>query len=332
MKAMVLAAGIGKRLQPATLAVPKPLFPLLGVPLVEWVLAGLRCAGVTDCILNVSHLAGLLVRRLGNGVRLGVRLSYSDEPVILGTGGGLSAVRRYFDGEDRFLLHNGDVFTDWDLGNLLRGHVLAGVSATMALADPPDMPEARLVHVADGRVLGIRGRPATGNGPGYVFSGVSVLGPRIFDYLPVGEVSCLVANGLIPMMEAGHAVGAHLEAGRFCDIGTIERYLRLNWELLPCAREMLASRGFDIPKEVAPGVLAHHGVRIEPGATVHGPVLLGHGSVIQAGAKVGPRAILSPGCVAMAGSVVKDAVVFDGVEIEGQTTGIRLEVPGGWSV
>jgi len=325
MKAMVLAAGLGTRLRPATDAVPKPLFPVLGVPAIEWAIAGLRQAGVTEVVVNLHHLPEAVVARLGDGRALGVRIAYSEEPGILGTGGGLSKVREAFAGEDAFFLHNGDVFTDWDLRAVRERHQAGGADATMALSDPPDMPTARLVEVGPtGDVVGIRGRPAAGGGPRYVFAGVSVLTPALLDALPREGASCLVEDGLIPMMAAGRRVAAMLPGGRCCDIGTAERYLALQWETFPGAEALFLARGMEPPREIAPGVRVTGGPVIAAGAVLEGPALLCDGARVEAGATVGPRAILCAGAVAKAGSTVRDAVVFEGVAVDGPATGIRV--------
>lgn len=323
MKAMVLAAGLGTRLRPATDVVPKPLFPVLGVPAIEWVLRTLAAAGVTDAVVNVHHLPARLISAMGPAAG-GVRLSYSDEPVVLGTGGGLSAVRDFFAGGDAFLLHNGDVFTDWDLAPLVAHHRASGAAATLALTDPPDMPRARLVEVDGTRVVGIRDRPASGSGPRYVYSGVAVLSPDLFRFLPRGEVSCLVEQGLIPMMRDGLRVEGVVQAGRFCDIGTAERFLALQWEVLPDAADLFARRGLPAPLAVpaTPGLIAYGRIDIAPDAVVRGPVLACEGARIGAGAVVGPRVVLAPGAIVEAGARVADAVVLAGVRAAGEVSGI----------
>lgn len=323
MRAMVLAAGLGTRLRPATDAWPKPLFPILGVPAIEWALAGLRQAGVTEAVVNLHHLGHAIAGRLGDGRELGVAITYSEEPVILGTGGGLAANRSFLGGQEAFILHNGDVFTDWDLPAIRDRHEDSGADATMALADPPDMPGARLVEVGpSGDVVGIRGRPGSGSGPRYVFAGVSVLTRTLLETLPRGRASCLVEDGLIPMMAAGRRVAAALPGGLFCDIGTAERFLALQWEVFPRAQRLFASRGMEPPRELAPGVLARGAPIVEAGAVLEGPVFLGGGARVEAGATVGPRAVLCDGAVAGTGSTVRDAVVFEGARVSGPVTGI----------
>jgi len=114
MKALVLAAGYGERLRPITDTIPKPLVEIGGRPLIHYPLLLLRHAGIRDVAVNVHHLADKIEAALGGGQALGLAITYSPEPVLLGTGGPLLALRDYFRGE-RFLLLNGDTIMDLDL-------------------------------------------------------------------------------------------------------------------------------------------------------------------------------------------------------------------------
>jgi len=89
MKAMILAAGLGTRLRPLTNMIPKPLLPIAGTPLIVWNLLLLKRHGFHDVVINLHHLGPMIEQALGNGSRYGLRIVYSREPVILGTGGGL---------------------------------------------------------------------------------------------------------------------------------------------------------------------------------------------------------------------------------------------------
>jgi NDP-sugar pyrophosphorylase family protein len=95
MKAMVLAAGLGTRLRPLTLLAAKPVLPVLNRPLLHWTLDRLAEAGVRAAVVNTHHLPGTVRRALGDGRAFGLRLRYSHERRILGTGGGPRAVRAW---------------------------------------------------------------------------------------------------------------------------------------------------------------------------------------------------------------------------------------------
>jgi mannose-1-phosphate guanylyltransferase/phosphomannomutase len=333
MKAMILAAGLGKRLRPATLYVPKPLFPVLGVPAIDWVLAGMQQAGIKQCAINVSHLAASIIRHVESGAQWGMEILWSVEPEVLGTGGGFSAVREFFEGEDAILLHNGDVFNDWNFGEIIQMHQDLGGAATMIMVDPPELAAAKMVEVDDqNMVVGIRGQPRAGDGRKFVFSGVSVHTQAIFDYLPKASDSCLIEQGIIPMLGDGKQVFGPAMQGQFCDIGTIERFLDVNWRLLPVAGPILAKRGLLVPNEVSPGVWIHEGADVSPDAVLQGPLLISHGSVIEAGAVIGPRAIIGGNATVAAGVCVQDCIVFDGAVAKGEVESLVLPQPASWVV
>src|SRR6266852_3994738 len=118
MKALVLAAGYGERLRPLTDTIPKPLVEIGGRPLIHYPLMWLRHAGIRDVAVNVHHLADKIEAALGRGQALGLAITYSPEPILLGTGGPLLPLRSYFDGEP-FLILNGDTIMDVDLAAML---------------------------------------------------------------------------------------------------------------------------------------------------------------------------------------------------------------------
>jgi len=327
MKAMVLSAGLGTRLRPYTQVVPKPLFPICDVPVVGWALRSLVGAGVDRVIMNLHQLPAAIVRALGAGSAYGVEIEYSEEPVILGTGGGLSAVRAFFAGEAAWFVHNGDVFTDWDLSGAMSQHLQSGAVATLLLTDPPDMPEARLVEIDScGHVIGIRGRPTSREGARYVFSGISILGPGIFEVLPEGTASCLIADGILPLIERGALVRGVVMPGRFCDVGTPGRFVALNAEWLPQIRTLFRARGLPCPTEPMPGIWSRDEASRLEGANLFGPMLLGRNVVVEPGARIGPNVVLCSGSHVTSGAVVQDAVVFPGERVEGTQSGIVLSL------
>ena len=96
MKAMILATSLGTRLRPLTNTIPKPLLPVAGTPLIVWNLLLLKRHGFHDVIINLHHLGPMIEQTLGNGSKYGVRIYYSHEPVILGTGGGIKQAEPNF--------------------------------------------------------------------------------------------------------------------------------------------------------------------------------------------------------------------------------------------
>ena len=93
---MILAAGLGTRLRPLTNTIPKPLLPIAGTPLIVWNLLLLKRHGIHDVVINLHPLGPMIEQALGNGSRYGLKIYYSHEPVILGTGGGIKQAECHF--------------------------------------------------------------------------------------------------------------------------------------------------------------------------------------------------------------------------------------------
>ncbi len=328
MKGFILAAGLGTRLRPYTDVIPKPLFPVLGIPLIHWVLRGMRQAGVCDVMVNLHHLPDAIVSNLGDGDAFGMNISYQFEPQILGTGGALVAADSFLRDDDSFILHNGDIFTDWDLRRLLADGAAGPV---LAVVDGPGLAESdrRVELDCAGHVASLRGLPVAGSGPKVVYGGVSLLNQDVIRLLGAatsgrssGE-ACLVADALIPMLAAGQPVNSVDYDGRwYCDIGTPASYLDLNMRAVLDPVWLMAKRGFDVPVQIEPGVFASGDCKIGKGVSFTGPAMICSGAVIGDGAAVGPGAVIS-GHVA-GGACVSSAVVMAGAVAAGVVSGIVM--------
>ena len=156
MKALVLSAGYGERLRPLTDTTPKPLLDIGGRPLIHYPLLMLRQAGITEVAINLHHLARQVEEALGDGAALGLRITYSYEPTLAGTGGPLAILRDYFDG-DRFVMLNCDTILDLDLAAVIEFHQRKGGLATFVLRGGGD-PDAysRIECGAGGRIRRMR--------------------------------------------------------------------------------------------------------------------------------------------------------------------------------
>ncbi len=229
MKAMVLAAGHGTRLRPLTDTRPKALAEVGGRRLLEHVLRRLAEGGVTEVIINLHHLGNQIPAFLGKHGCFGVgRVTYSEEPVLLGTGGGLKQAAWFFDDGQPFLLHNVDVLSDIDLRALWRGHRDSGALASLAvMVRPTSRP---LCFDADGRLCGRRlaaqgdelVRPPRGPVTALGFAGIHAVSPAIFDKLTeTGAFS--LTDAYLRLAGAGEAIRAHrVDGARWRDCGRPE--------------------------------------------------------------------------------------------------------------
>jgi len=237
---MILAAGFGKRLMPLTRETPKPLLPVKGKPIIVHIIEKMRDSGFDEIMINLHHLGWKIRDEIGAGEKLGVKVAYSHEEEILGTGGGIKNVEDFFNGEECFLIHNGDVFSDLPLMELVRRHLLNPASATICLVKGDDSQSGLRVIGAseEGEVVSIyahvtpdfHGRrriPSPTRSGIYIFSGIHILTPGIFRFLPENKPSCVVRDGYIPMLEAGMTINDFIHEGYWSDIGSPEIYEKI---------------------------------------------------------------------------------------------------------
>lgn len=225
MKAMILAAGLGTRLRPLTNTVPKPLLPVGGTPLIVWNLLLLKRHGFHDVVINLHHLAPMIEQALGNGSRFGLRILYSHEPMLLGTGGGIKQAEPYFSGEPVLVL-NGDTLFELDLDALCAFHRERKAAATLVLREDPDAARWGLIDVgADDRIVRITGRglPVSAPTRPRMFAGIHILNPRLLRDVRPGVESSII-DPYVSALERGEPVVGYDLKGYWSDIGTAERY------------------------------------------------------------------------------------------------------------
>lgn len=215
---MLLAAGLGTRLRPLTLTTPKPMLPLGGARLIDYTLGYLGKAGVEAVMINLHHLGDQIADYVGDGSRFGIKAHYSEEPEILGTGGGIKKVEGFF-GDEPFIALNGDALLDVDAANLIKRHDESGAGATMVLKPLAPEDSYQPVSVEGGFVTGFNGE---GN---HFYVGLQILTHKLLEKLPpAGTASCLVKDGYKPFLEEGGRIAALTYDGYFNDVGTPERY------------------------------------------------------------------------------------------------------------
>ncbi len=317
---MVLAAGLGTRLRPLTDLLPKPAVPVAGLPLVQLAFGRMHAAGIRRVVVNTHHLASEMARVATEAAHAaGVALAISPEPIIAGTGGALREARSHLAGAGLVVLWNGDIVFDVDLLPILAAHRKSQALATMVLAPMPPGASYASVDVDHGMAV----RRIAGLGPGgdalvpLHFTGVHVLSPALLDHVPSSPFACDVNRRVYaPLLASGQVRGV-MATGYWNDLGTPERYLAANLDLL-AGRAHAASRGADPFAGLhARGsrVFVAEGAKVDPSAQLSGPVMVGAGAVVEAGAKVGPEAVIGAGCRVGRGAEVERAVVWAGTVV-----------------
>jgi NDP-sugar pyrophosphorylase family protein len=305
MRALILSAGYGTRLWPLTEDRTKPAIPILGKPLVGYVAEYLARYGCDEITVNLHHRPESVRRALGDGSKFGVKLHYVEEPEILGTSGAIDNARALLDG-DTFIVVNGKIITDIDLRAALATHRRTKAIATLVLLPNVAREKFSVVKTAAGFLQEFCGMPApdefANSDPPLMFTGIQILEPGIFDYIPHGVFSHSTTDVYPQAMASGERVAVHVAAGRWFELSTIPRYLDISLLLLA---------------ESGQTFTAGEGCRISSTAAVEQSVLW-DGVVVGPGARL-KRAVLADNVKIEAGEVVENAAVVCASLIHGQT-------------
>lgn len=354
MRAVILAAGFGTRLWPLTEDRTKPAIPFLNRPLISYSVQYLAEQGIPRIIINVHHQPESIRDALGDGSKYGAEIEYSYEEEILGTSGALDRVReKLADGD--FVVVNGKIVTSVNLSDVIRQHRASRALATLVLR--PNAARARFSTVevdADSRIKGFGPHPAPlppgaaseaaakeaagpttsvdpmtgqqGRNPAaarrdeatpLMFTGIQVLSPRIFEYIPRGVFSHSTVHVYPKAIQAGEPVIGYVSESDWYEMSTLDRYLDASLALI--------RKTGDGDERVVVG----RGCVIQPGSQVRDSVLWDH-VVVEAGASV-EQSIIGDGVRILSESKISRAAVVrrDAVQkIErGTVAGENLLVP-----
>jgi NDP-sugar pyrophosphorylase family protein len=233
MRAIILAAGLATRLKPLTDKTPKALVPFKGTPLVERIVRNLADAGITHIMVNVHHFADQVIDFLDKLDVGDVSLHISDETgELMDTGGAILQAREFFSGEEDFIVHNVDVFTNLDIGHLMRYHRDGNALATLAVKKRPTSRSLLFdgtgslcgwIHNETGEKRSVR----TPSGPLEDFgnSCVQVINAGFLDFFPVTEPRSLTEMYL--QLAERQKIGAFIHNGDYWyDLGRYKNFIK----------------------------------------------------------------------------------------------------------
>lgn len=234
MRAMIVAAGLGTRLQPLTQLLPKPALPVRGLPLIAYHLALLARHGVTEVVVNVHHLPELLMEAARRHCPAGLELHFSHEEELLDTGGGIRRVAEFLRGSDPCLILGGDMLLDVDLAAMVDRHRDRGDAVSMLLLRDPRSRTFGSVGVdSEGCVRRIGNRFDLGGAvDAGLYAWANAVSPRALDALPESEAFSHFDGWIAPLL----AGGARDVRGEVADVtgctwepvGSLAEYLRVN--------------------------------------------------------------------------------------------------------
>ena len=293
MKAMILAAGMGERLQPLTSICPKVLAPVVNKPVIDRILEYLKAYGVREIIVNAHHHYQKIVDYLEEGNPFGMRVKVSIEKDILGTGGGIKNARDFWD-NNPFIVINGDILTDIDIGDVYEFHLKKNHLVTMVLHDFPQYNKVRVDKEMNVLSIG----PGTDLKGTLAFTGIHIINPSVLSFIPDKKRYDIidVYKRLIDLKKPikGYVATGH----RWIDIGTITDYLRANFYYLPQGNTAIDQN-----------------CSIDSRATLKDWAVIGKNSLIERSTFV-QRSVLWNDVIIKEGVRVVDSVITSGVVVK----------------
>ncbi len=275
---MILAAGFGTRLFPLTIDRTKPAIPFLGKPLVGYVAEYVAKYGFDEVVVNLHHQPESVQEALGDGTEFGVKIHYTiEEPEILGTAGALANARELLK-DDTFLIVNGKIITDIDISKAVKSHKESGAIATMVLKENADFEKFTEVIVQNGEVKGFGSgfpipNPKSQLQVPLMFTGIHIVEPRVFDYIPASGYSDIVPTFYNPAILNGEKIHAHVTTGNWFELSTIPRYLDISLAMMKSGNVCMGENcSVDETASVTDSVLWDN-VKIEKDATVRRAII-----------------------------------------------------------
>ena len=258
MKAMILAAGYGTRLEPLTHKRPKGLMPVANIAMVNRVIEYLKHHGVKEIVINAHHLYDQIVWHFRDRARFDIPIHIAVEKEILGTGGGIKNVEDFWD-QTPFIVINVDILTDIDLSAALEAHRRNRALATLVLQSYPQFNQVRVN--SDGHIQAFGDRPRPGL---LAFTGIHILSKTVLNYIPPGVFHNIIDTYRSIIADRG-IVSSYISKGHYWrDIGTVESYVQAN-------KEMLGRQRILVGKDSV----------IDPTTKLTGWVIIGSGTVVE---------------------------------------------------
>ena len=324
MKAMILAAGKGTRVRPLTYDLPKPMIPILGKPVMAYLVEHLASYGVTEIMVNVSYLHEKIEEYFGEGHQFGVQIGYSFEghinnegevvPEAMGSAGGIKKIQEFagfFD--DTTIVLCGDALIDLDIKSALFEHRRKGALASVITREVPwdKVPSYGVVVTdEDGRIRAFQEKPSVEEAlSNFASTGIYIFEPEVIDLIPADRPFD-IGSELFPLLaEKGLPFYAQQRKFDWIDIGSVKDY----WEVLQSVL-MGEVKNMKVPGlQVADGLWVGLNTSIDwaDGTRIEGPVYIGSGCKIEAGAAIIGPTWIGHGSHICGGAEVVRSVLFE---------------------
>ena len=306
MRAVVLVGGFGTRLRPLTFTTPKPMLPVGHRPIIENLVTMLARAGVDEVVLALGFKPQPFLDAFPDGRCAGVPLHYAVEPEPLDTGGAIRFAAEHAGVDETFVVVNGDVLTDLDLGRLITRHRDTGAEATIHLTPVDDPSAYGVVELDDtGRVIRFVEKPAPGTAPtNLINGGTYVFEPSVLSRIPSGRKVSIERETFPTLVDEGGLFAMSTD-DYWIDTGRPDTYRLANFDVLDGHRRVARCEA------------------VEAGAVVAESASVEH-SLVSSGARVGARSNVRDSIVLASAIIGDDCDVIDSIVMGRVESGARV--------
>ncbi|MFC1510825.1 sugar phosphate nucleotidyltransferase [Candidatus Margulisiibacteriota bacterium] len=325
MKALIMAAGYGTRMEPLTLAVPKPMVPIVNLPTMHHNIELLKRYGFREITANIHYYPEQIQNYFGDGFELGVDLSYSYEEELLGTAGGVRRMAvEIAEVKETFLVLSSDALTDINLKRIVAYHKKKKALMTIALAKVEDVSQFGVViQDSDGKITGFQEKPDPSEAKSNLANtGVYVIEPEILKMIPEGFFD--FGKQLFPrLVEEGAALFGYPMVEYWSDVGGLDKYIQSNHDAVKGVVQI------NIPgKKVSRSTWIGEREDIDKSARFEGAVVIGDSCHIGRNVYI-KDSVIGDKCIIEDGAIVTGSVVWSDVII-GSEAQINQSVVGNW--
>jgi NDP-sugar pyrophosphorylase family protein len=326
MRAFVLAAGYGKRLEPLTKAVPKPMVPVANKPIIQYNLELLRKYGIKDLMVNIHYFPEQIENYFGDGSQYGVSLNYSYEEHLMGTAGGVLKMFEQSKVKDTFIVMSSDVLSDINLGKMLNMHKKKKAKATIALTPVNDVSQFGVVVVDENdKITAFQEKPSQAEAKSnLVNAGIYIFEPEVLDLIPKNLPYDFGHNVFPQLVKEKAAFYGYKMIEYWNDIGGPEKLMQANADILQGRVRVDISA-----RRVGRSEWVGKNTHVDPSARFNGEIIIGDNSIIEKNVEIYGNVSIGDKCVIKEGTIITDSFIWADTHVE-KSCRLNQCIVGNW--